>query len=112
MKVITLCGSTRFKKAFMEWNARLTLQGNVVFSVAMWSHGARIEPMPEQKQLLDTIHLEKIRRSDMIFVLDVGRYIGESTRKEIEFATREGKGVYYLSEEYPAWTEEMCLYAD
>lgn len=29
-KVITLCGSTRFKDAFMETQKRLTLEGNIV----------------------------------------------------------------------------------
>jgi hypothetical protein len=29
-KVITLCGSTRFKEQFLEEQKRLTLEGNVV----------------------------------------------------------------------------------
>lgn len=29
-KVITLCGSTRFKDAFMEAQKKLTLEGNIV----------------------------------------------------------------------------------
>jgi hypothetical protein len=102
---ITLCGSTRFKKAFAEWNARLTLEGNVVYSVAMWSHGARIDPTEEQKKLLDEVHLAKIDNSDEVFVLDVGGYIGESTRREIAHAEKTGKAVRYLSKEFPGWTE-------
>lgn len=107
-KVITLCGSTRFKKAYAEWNARLTLEGNVVFSVAMWSHSEKIEPTEEQKILLDKVHVEKIRLSNEIFVLDVGGYIGESTKKEIAFAKATHKKVRYLSKEYPEWTEDSC----
>ena len=34
-KVITLCGSTRFKDAFMETQKRLTLDGNIVISVGL-----------------------------------------------------------------------------
>ncbi|MBU6321671.1 hypothetical protein KGO04_04020 [Patescibacteria group bacterium] len=35
MAKIVLVGSTRFSKAFAEWNARLTLQGHLVYSVAL-----------------------------------------------------------------------------
>lgn len=110
-KVITLCGSTRFKLAWLEWNARLTLEGNVVLAVAMWSHSERIEPTAEQKRLLDAVHLSKIDLSDEIFVLDVGGYIGESTRNEIRHAEATGKRVRYLSQEYPEWTEADCQFA-
>ena len=108
--IITLCGSTRFKKAFQEWNARLTLQNNIILSVAMWRHSDQFEPTPEQKLHLDQIHFEKIELSDEIFVLDVGGYIGKSTRNEINHAKRLGKRVRYLTEDYPGWTEEDCLY--
>lgn len=110
-KKITLCGSTKFKKAYMEWNALLTLQGNVVYSVSMWSHSDRINPTPEQKKLLDQVHFWKIDNSDEIFVLDVDGYIGESTRNEIYHAMNTGKNVRYLSREFPDWTEQDCIYA-
>ena len=108
--VITLCGSTRFKAAFYEWNARLSMEGNVVFSVAMWSHCQQIQPTIEQKRLLDDIYKQKIYMSNEIFVLDVGGYIGESTRSEIEFAESMDLKVKYLSKEYPEWTENDCIY--
>ena len=34
-KVITLCGSTRFKDAFMEAQKRLTLEGNIDISAGL-----------------------------------------------------------------------------
>ena len=37
-KVITLCGSTRFKDEFMEAQKRLTLEGNIVISVGLFGH--------------------------------------------------------------------------
>jgi hypothetical protein len=45
-----------------------------------------------------------------VFVLDVGGYIGDSTRSEIEHAQATGKGVRYLSKEHPEWTEADCKY--
>lgn len=110
-KVITLCGSTRFKRAWQEWNARMTLKGYLVFAVAMWTHSQRIEPTPEQKAVLDAVHLAKIEHSDEVFVLDVGGYIGESTRREIAHAVALGIPVRYLSQEFPNWTEDDCLFA-
>lgn len=108
---ICLCGSTRFKVAYIEWNARFTLGGKVVLSVAMWSHSNYIEPSPHEKTILDQVHLAKIDCADEVFVLDVGGYIGESTRREIEYAEKTGKPVYYLSKLYPDWTESQAIYA-
>lgn len=96
-RVITLCGSTRFMKEFENVNRHLTLEGNVVFSVATKAHEGSSEISPEQKNLLDRVHFEKIRLSDEIFVINVGNYIGPSTRREIEYAQRIGKAVRYLT---------------
>ena len=38
-KVITLCGSTRFKDEFLQVQKELTLQGNIVISVGLFGHG-------------------------------------------------------------------------
>lgn len=37
-KVITLCGSTRFKDAFMGTQKRLMFEGNIVISVGLFGH--------------------------------------------------------------------------
>ena len=108
---VTLCGSTRFKLAFVEWNACLTLDGYLVYSVALWAHSERFALTPEQKQFVDVIHFAKIRNSDEIFVLDIGGYVGDSTRREISYAEKLGKKIRYLSREFPGWTETDCKYA-
>ena len=46
--------------------------------------------------MLDDMHKRKIDMADGIFVINVGGYIGESTRSEIEYAMRTGKDVEYL----------------
>jgi len=94
--VITLCGSTRFMDEFELANRRLTLEGNVVFSVATKAHEGSSQVSDEQKKLLDRVHFEKIRLSDEVFVINVGGYIGPSTKREIEFAKHLGKIVRYL----------------
>ena len=95
-KVITLCGSTRFKDAFIEAQKRLTLEGNIVISVGLFGHSGDDEVWTEgTKAMLDDMHLRKIDMADEIYVINVGGYIGSSTRREIEYAETTGKPVRY-----------------
>ena len=96
-KVITLCGSTRFKDAFLAAQKRLTLEGNIVISVGLFGHAGDDEVWTEgTKEMLDDMHKRKIDMSDGIFVINVGGYIGSSTRSEIAYALAAGKDVEYL----------------
>ena len=105
-KVVTLCGSTRFKDEFMNVQRELTLKGCIVISVGFFGHSKDAElwdKMDEEtkvktKTMLDDIHKRKIDMSDEIFVINVGGYIGESTKSEIEYANKTGKKVNYLEE--------------
>ena len=98
-KVITLCGSTRFKDAFTETQKRLTLAGNIVISVGLFGHSGDDEAWtPGTKEMLDDMHKRKIDMADGIFVINVGGYIGESTRSEIAYALCTGKEVHYLEQ--------------
>ena len=98
-KVITLCGSTRFKDAFLQEQKRLTLEGNIVLSVGLFGHSGDAEVWSQgTKAMLDDMHKRKIDMADEIFVINVGGYIGESTRSEIAYAKRTGKAVRYLEE--------------
>ena len=105
-QVITLCGSTRFKDAFMEAQKRLTLEGNIVISVGLFGHSGDNEvwenmdegTLTVTKEMLDDMHKRKIDMADEIFVINVGGYIGSSTRSEIEYAQATGKSVHYLEE--------------
>lgn len=98
-KVVTLCGSTRFKDQFIEAQKRLTLKGNIVISVGLFGHSGDDEVWTEgTKEMLDDMHKRKIDMADEIFVINVGGYIGSSSRSEIEYAKRTGKTVRYLEE--------------
>ena len=95
--VVTLCGSTRFKEQFLEAQKRLTLDGNIVISVGLFGHSGDKEVWTEgTKEMLDDMHKRKIDMADSIFVINVGGYIGESTRSEIEYAQQNGKRIQYL----------------
>ena len=96
-KVITLCGSTKFKQQFLEVQKKLTLEGNIVISVGLFGHSGDNEVWSEgTKQMLDDMHKRKIDLADEIFVINVGGYIGDSTRSEIEYAKSTGKVINYL----------------
>ena len=96
-KVITLCGSTRFKEQFVEVQKRLTLEGNIVISVGLFGHSGDNEVWNEgTKVMLDRMHLAKIDLADEIFVINVDNYIGDSTRNEIAYAKSKGKRVNFL----------------
>ena len=103
-RVVTLCGSTRFRDAFMEAQKRLTLQGNIVISVGLFGHSGDGEVWTEGvKEMLDDMHKRKIDMADEIFVINVGGYIGSSTRSEIEYARAAGKPVRYLEDPEGKW---------
>lgn len=103
-KVITLCGSTRFKDEFLKVQKDLTLKGNIVISVGLFGHSGDSEvwentdegTLTKTKEMLDDMHKRKIDMSDEIFVINVNGYIGESTKSEIEYAKSIGKRVNYL----------------
>ena len=74
-KVITLCGSTRFKEQFFEVQKRLTLEGCIVISVGLFGHSGDEEVWkPGTKEMLDDMHKRKIDMADEIFVINVGGY--------------------------------------
>lgn len=108
-KVITLCGSTRFKEEFRETQKRLTLEGNIVISVGLFGHSGDNEvwenmdegTLTRTKEMLDDMHKRKIDMADEIYVINVGGYIGSSTRSEIDYAKVTSKPVIYLEENKP-----------
>lgn len=98
MKVITLCGSTKFKKEFEEINKKLTLEGNIVLSLGVFSHTDGEQLSDEQIKMLKDIHKQKIAMSDEIFVINKNSYIGNGLKEEIEYAKQLNKGISYLEE--------------
>ena len=102
--VVTLCGSTRFKEEFYQAQKRLTLEGKIVISVGLFGHSGDQEvwdgmdegTLSKTKEMLDDMHKRKIDMADSIYVINVGGYIGDSTKSEIAYAKEHGKLVEYL----------------
>ena len=95
-KIITLCGSIKFKDKFLKVQEKLTLDGNIVLTPNFFNNIKKEEIDLETKKMLDEMHKQKIDMSDEIYVINVGGYIGESTKSEIEYAKEKGKRISYL----------------
>lgn len=94
-KVVTLCGSTKFKKEFIDTLRRLTLEGYIVLLPGVYAHSGD-NLTSEDKLMLDDMHKRKIDMSDEIYVINKNDYIGDSTNSEIEYAKAQGKPVNYM----------------
>lgn len=95
-KIVCLCGSTRFMDAFVEAYIQESGKGNVVLTVAGNPRG---RPDYEFiKPVLDRMYLYKVAMSDEILVLNVGGYVGDSTKREIDYARKLGKRIRWLEE--------------
>ncbi len=98
-EIVCLCGSTRFMEAFFEAGWKLTLDGCIVLSVGVCKHAEHhgAEALGQDVvDRLDELHLRKIDLADSVMILNVGGYIGESTRRELEYAEKLGKPIRYL----------------
>jgi hypothetical protein len=115
--IVCLCGSTRFWRTFQEASLQETLAGKIVLSIGAarsaddsdktFGGYVPVNEFDKVKQQLDELHKRKIDLADEVLVLNVGGYIGESTRSEIEHAERTGKPVRYLEDRALAAQEPM-----
>lgn len=96
-KIITLCGSIKFKDAFLKVQEKLVLEEKIVFAPNFFSN-TEIKINAKMKKMLDEMHRQKIDMSNGIYVINSGGYIGESTKSEIEYAKVKGKEIYYLEQ--------------
>lgn len=97
MKIITICGSYKFKKEMIYIAEKQTLQGNCVLMPNELTK--RKEDYTEQEiVLIDQMHKEKIKISDAILVVNVDNYIGNSTKKEIKYAKSLNKEIIYYTD--------------
>lgn len=99
--IVCLCGSTRFKDAWYAASKRLTHEGQIVLSVgdldtSEINREVNVPLDPDLKARLDELHKRKIDLSDCILILNVGGYIGDSTRSEVRYAIEHHKPIAWL----------------
>ena len=101
--IVCLCGSTRFYEEFQRANFEETMAGKIVLSVGFYPHAQKeahhsedIGITKDEKVSLDELHKRKIDLADEILVLNVGKYMGTSTRSELDYARANGKTIRFL----------------
>jgi len=101
-KIVCFCGSTRFANTYMIERWKLEKQGIITLGINILPngyftekdhHGAEQECV---KHILDELHFSKIDMADEVVILNVGGYIGESTKAELEYAKKRGKCITYF----------------
>lgn len=98
MKIITVCGSLKFKDVMMKVTTQMELSGNVVLCPIFPITDYKDAYTQEEAIMLGKMHKEKIKLSDSILVVNVNNYIGESTKNEIEFAKSLNKEIIYYTD--------------
>ncbi len=97
--IVTLCGSTRFTRWFQAWNRALSLAGHCVFSLSAYPTDAPFAAeagVSGVKEKLDETHKKKIAASQAVVLLNPYAYIGESTLRELEYASTLGVRIYAI----------------
>lgn len=109
-QIVCLCGSTRFYYSFQQANYDLTMQGKIVLSVGFYphatvehGHGEGVGHDSVEKAALDELHKRKIDLSDEVLVLNIGGYVGQSTRSEILYAEKIGRPVRFIEPDLGLW---------
>ena len=98
MKIITICGSYKFKQEMIKIAEQLTLEGNCVLMPNELSRPNKESYTQEEATMIDKMHKEKIKLSDAILVVNVNGYIGKSTNSEIEYAKSLNKEILYYTD--------------
>ncbi len=98
MKIITVCGSYKFKKEMTEITEKMALKGNCMLTPIELSRSKKEDYTEKEASMIDKMHKEKIRLADAILVVNVGGYIGSSTKSEIELAKSLNKEILYYTD--------------
>jgi hypothetical protein len=106
-QIVCLCGSTRFMQVFYDVGSDLTLRGHIVLTVGVCKHpedhGAEALGADVARRL-DELHLWKIDLADIVVILNVGGYIGESTAAELNYARQCNKRIHFLEPDKEPYT--------
>lgn len=98
MKIITVCGSLKFKNEMIEVAEKMELRGNCILVPIYPTNPDKDAYTDKEADILDQMHKEKIKLSDAILVVNVNNYIGSSTKSEIEYAKKLNKEIIYYTD--------------
>jgi hypothetical protein len=100
-KIVCLCGSTRFTSLMMMMEWEYAKIG--ILALGWFVKPTRTDEPTDHlaehegvKEIFDELHKCKIDLADEVIILNVGGYIGESTRSELNYAKEHNKPIKYL----------------
>lgn len=94
-KIITVLGSTQFRKEIQKWALERTLDNHELILFAPFAK-EEIPNLEHFRKELEIQHFQKIRMADEVFVFNKNGYLGDSTKLEIKYAEQIGKIIHYL----------------
>ncbi len=113
-EVVCLCGSSRFvaQMAVIGWTLERD-EGKIVLGLHLLpeSYGPQRDHQAEAEgvaEKMDELHMRKIDLANRVLVVNIGGYIGWSTRNEINYAEKVGTPITYLEEVKPLTDSESC----
>ena len=93
-KIVTICGSMKFQSEMIKIASDLEIKYGWCIIQCVYD----INPNTLSKEELNNItnaHWTKIDICDCIYVVNIGGYIGNATKNEIQYALSKGKEVIY-----------------
>lgn len=97
MKIVTLCGSLKFKNEMMTVAEKMALEGYCILT-PVYPVSDKMNRTKEQLIKLKEAHFKRIELSDAILVVNINNYIGDSTKLEIDYAKKLGKEIIYYTD--------------
>ena len=93
IKVVTICGSMKFANEMMKIATDLEKKHGWCLIQCVYDVGENVTQ--EEIDNIVNAHWKKIDISDAIYVVNIGGYIGNATRNEINYALSKGKEIIY-----------------
>lgn len=93
VKVVTICGSMRFEKEMQQIARELTTKNG--YAVIQCIYGITKNETESEQNNIVKAHYKKIDICDIVYVVNIGGYIGASTANEIKYAKSKDKQIIY-----------------
>ena len=97
MKVVTLCGSMRYQNEMIKIARNLEVTFGYCVLQCVYDFAGKNDTQKERDKIIKA-HFKKIDLSDFIYVVNINGFISESTQKEIDYAIKHDKEVFYHEE--------------
>ena len=94
MKVVTLCGSMRYQNEMIKIARNLEVTFGYCVLQCVYDFAGKNDTQKERDKIIKA-HFKKIDLSDFIYVVNINGFISESTQKEIDYAIKHDKEVFY-----------------